>query len=94
MYYCCLTGEWIQRSYTPVLPLVGNYHNEGSEVKLMVKLYNNGAMSSILSSLNIGTLIAWSLSSCYIFWHQIVKAAKDVASPYSQYTESTKKTLI
>lgn len=52
--YCCFTDEWIERSYTPVLPLVGGCHGEGSEVKLMVKLYNKGAMSSILSSLHVG----------------------------------------
>ena len=64
MYFCVhvlsmcvivdLTDEWIERSYTPVLPLDGSCQNDGAEVKLMVKLYNNGAMSSILSSLHIG----------------------------------------
>ena len=59
MYECMIvcyqfTDDWVERSYTPVLPLVGDCHNEASEVKLMVKLYNKGAMSSILSSLHIG----------------------------------------
>ena len=49
-----LTDELIERSYTPVLPLEDSCQNDGAEVKLMVKLYNNGAMSSILSSLHIG----------------------------------------
>lgn len=49
-----LTDEWIERSYTPVLPLDSSCQDDGAEVKLMVKLYNNGAMSSILSSLQIG----------------------------------------
>jgi len=37
-----------------VLPLVGSSHGEGSEVKLMIKLYDKGAMSSVLSSLHAG----------------------------------------
>ena len=37
-----------------MLPLVGSYHSEGSEVKLMIKLYSKGAMSSVLSSLHTG----------------------------------------
>jgi len=43
--------DWVERSYTPILPLTGDCNFEGSEVQLMVKLYKNGAMSSILSSL-------------------------------------------
>ena len=51
---CIATGDWVERSYTPILPLTGDCNNEGSEVELMVKLYKNGAMSSILSSICIG----------------------------------------
>ncbi|XP_065920398.1 cytochrome b5 reductase 4-like isoform X2 [Dysidea avara] len=50
-------GDWVERSYTPILPLTGDCNNEGSEVELMVKLYKNGAMSSILSSICIGDMI-------------------------------------
>ena len=57
-------GEWVERSYTPVLPLDGSQCNEGSEVKLMVKLYSKGAMSSILSSLNVGMKSTASYPFC------------------------------
>ncbi|XP_065920400.1 cytochrome b5 reductase 4-like isoform X2 [Dysidea avara] len=55
-------GDWVERSYTPILPLTGDCNNEGSELELMVKLYKNGSMSSILSSLCNGDMIHISYS--------------------------------
>ena len=53
-FHNIVADEHVERSYTPILPLTGDCNNEGSEVELMVKLYKDGAMSSILSSLFIG----------------------------------------
>ena len=68
------TDEWIERSYTPVLPLDGSCHGEGSEVKLMVKLYSKGAMASILSSLHVGMdhILCVAITLCNVLFNNLV----------------------
>ncbi len=50
-------GEEVVRSYTPVSPLEQRSiapPQEGEAIELMIKLYDNGKMSSFLSSLKEG----------------------------------------
>ena len=56
------SGEVIERSYTPVLPLNGQKHasSDGKSLEFMIKLYNNGQMSQYLSELKVGK---WNVPS-------------------------------
>lgn len=49
------SGEEVERSYTPVLPLSHKQApSDGRTIQFMIKLYSDGQMSQYLSQLKVG----------------------------------------